>query len=80
MINLGQQTRTSVAVLDRVGALWCVPLIARPVGESATLRLKQYVQGVSTPLVVLQNFPSVDSQAHAFIAARLQLQSCLFNR
>jgi len=31
--------------------------------------LKQYVQGVSTPLVVLQNFPSVDSQAHAFIEA-----------
>ena len=41
------------------------------------LRLQQYVKGVSSPLVVLQNFPSVDSQAHAFIAARLQWQSWL---
>lgn len=31
--------------------------------------LKQYIQGVSSPLVVLQNFPSVDSQAHSFIEA-----------
>ena len=37
------------------------------------LRLQQYVHGVSSPLVVLQNFPSVDSQAHAFIAARVAM-------
>lgn len=31
--------------------------------------LKQYIQSVSSPLVVLQNFPSVDSQAHSFLEA-----------
>ena len=34
------------------------------------LRLKQYTQGTSAPLVVLHNFPSVDSQAHAFVESR----------
>lgn len=51
--------------------LTCLITYKSPTG--APLRLQQYVQGVSSPLVVLQNFPSVDSQAHAFIAARVAM-------
>ena len=38
--------------------------------DSLSLRLKQRVQSLTTSLVVLQNFPTVDSQAHAFVDAR----------
>eukprot|EP00913_Durusdinium_trenchii_P026721 g25068.t1 len=39
-----------------------------PEAEGEIAMLKQYTQGTSAPLVVLHNFPSVDSQAHAFEA------------
>ncbi|CAK9030418.1 Adenylate kinase isoenzyme 1 (AK 1) (ATP-AMP transphosphorylase 1) (ATP:AMP phosphotransferase) (Adenylate monophosphate kinase) (Myokinase) [Durusdinium trenchii] len=40
-----------------------------PEAEGEIAMLKQYTQGTSAPLVVLHNFPSVDSQAHAFVEA-----------
>ncbi|CAK9031713.1 Adenylate kinase isoenzyme 1 [Durusdinium trenchii] len=41
-----------------------------PEAEGEIAMLKQYTQGTSAPLVVLHNFPSVDSQAHAFVESR----------